>query len=200
MKTSFKRILAAIDRSNSAKDVFNRALALAKQNHSHLILTHCTSLKTMEQMGTLIDAGFGLVSSAKLRQLSREHDEHVHEAYRWLCNYALEAQAQGVLAEIVYEVGEASVQICHLAQQLNADLILIGSSGKASLRQRLWGSKTEYVVRHAPCCLIVVQPEDETQRLPHPKTPKKCVNQSQRTESRLVRSMWNIHIPVAWTQ
>jgi nucleotide-binding universal stress UspA family protein len=197
MKLPFKRILAAIDRSNLARDVFNRALALAQQNHSHLILSHCTSLKTIKQMGTLIDAGFGLVSSAKLRQLDREHHELVNEAYRWLCNYALEAQTQGVFAEIVHEVGEARVQICHLAQQLNADLIVIGSSGKASWKQRLCGSKTEYVARHAPCCVMVVQPEDDTQRLPYLKTPKELVNKSHRIENRMARSMWNLHIPVA---
>jgi nucleotide-binding universal stress UspA family protein len=197
MKLSFKRILAAIDRSNSAKAVFNRALTLAQQNHSQLILTHCTSLKMMEQMGTLIDAGFGLVSSAKLRQLNNEHHAQVNEAYQWLCNYALEAQAHGVFAEVVHEVGEARVQICHLAQQLNADLIVLGSSSKASLKQRLCGSKTEYVMRHAPCCVMVVQAEDESQCLHQPRTPKKYVNESHRTESRLARSMWNIHIPVA---
>ena len=45
MKTPFKRILAAIDRSASANNVFDLAIAQIKRNCKHLMLTDCLSLK-----------------------------------------------------------------------------------------------------------------------------------------------------------
>jgi hypothetical protein len=51
--TSFNRILAAPDRDDFADAVFDHSLTLAQQYHSQLILTHCTSLKIAEHMGTL---------------------------------------------------------------------------------------------------------------------------------------------------
>ncbi|MGF1962216.1 MAG: hypothetical protein RMX99_022255 [Aulosira sp. DedVER01a] len=60
MKAPFKRILAAIARSASAQNLFNLAIAHIKQNCKHQMLAHCLSLKSFEQMGKLIDAGFGL--------------------------------------------------------------------------------------------------------------------------------------------
>lgn len=120
MKAKFHRILVAIARHKSASDVFHQALVLAQQNHSHLILTHCTRLQVLSQVGTLIDSSFGLVNPAKKQQLEREHQVQSDQAAQWLRTYALEAQARGVCTEAVHQLGEPSIQICHLARQFNA--------------------------------------------------------------------------------
>jgi nucleotide-binding universal stress UspA family protein len=199
MKTPFKRILVALDRSAAANNVFDLAIALAQQNCSHLMLTHCVSVKTLEQLGTLIDAGFGLASPAKLQRLQDEHLNEVNEAWQWLCDHALQAQAQGIFAEVTCQAGEAGVQICSLAQQWEAALIIIGH-GKPSLKEKLFGSTTHYVRYHAPCSIMIVQPENSPQCLRHPKTPKTLVNGLHQFDERLAQSIWNLRIPIAGTQ
>ena len=171
MNAPFRRIVAAIDRCDLANAVFEQAFILAQQHHSLLILTHCTSLQISEHMGTFIDAGFGLVSPAKLQQLDEEYRDQVDEDYQWLCDYASVAQAEGVCTQVIHQVGEACVQICSLAKHSYADLIVMGRSRKLGLKQRLFGCKTDYVMRYAPCPVMVVQSESHTQYLPPQVAP-----------------------------
>lgn len=166
MKAKFKRILVALSCQNSAREVFERSLALAQQDHSSLILTHCTRLKIWEQMGTLIDAGCGLVSRTKLQQLDQGHHQEIHQAYQWLCAYVLEAESRGVFAEMIHRIGEPTEQICHLAQDSKADLIVMGRSKKLNLKQRLLGDKMNHIVTHAPCSVMVVQSANTPDHLP----------------------------------
>jgi nucleotide-binding universal stress UspA family protein len=193
MKTPFKRILAALDYSATADDVFAQAIALAQQNDSHLMLTHCVSLKTFEQLHTFMDAGCGLASSTKLQRLQDEHIEQVNQAWLWLCDYAHQAQAQGTLAELSCQVGNAASQICHLAQQWSANLILVGHGRQSNLKKRLFGDITHYVVSHAPCSVMVVQQENSIQHLPQLHRSEVCASRLRRAKSQLAQSMWNLH-------
>lgn len=198
MKAPFKRILVALDRSASANNVFELAIALGKQNYD-LMLTHCISLKTLEQLGTLIDTGFGLATCAKLQRLQDEHLNEVNEAWQWLCDYALQAQAQGVFAEVTCKEGEPGVHICSLAQQWDADLIVIGQGGKPSLKEKLFGSTTNHVRQYASCSIMIVQPENSTQCLPHPRASQTWENGSRRVDDQLAQSIWNLPNPIALT-
>ena len=48
--------------------------------------------------------------------------------------------------------------IIHLAEDIDADLIVIGSRGLGGLRRALMGSVADSVVRHAHCPVLVVRP------------------------------------------
>jgi nucleotide-binding universal stress UspA family protein len=51
--------------------------------------------------------------------------------------------------------GKPHVEICQLAADLDADLIIIGTRGQTGLRHLALGSTAERVVRHAPCPVLV---------------------------------------------
>lgn len=55
------------------------------------------------------------------------------------------------------QVGRAYDQICELAREISADLIVISTHGRTGLKHLLMGSTTERVVRHAPCPVLVVR-------------------------------------------
>lgn len=48
--------------------------------------------------------------------------------------------------------------IVHLAEDIGADLIVIGSRGLGGLRRALLGNVADSVVRHAHCPVLVVRP------------------------------------------
>jgi nucleotide-binding universal stress UspA family protein len=62
----------------------------------------------------------------------------------------------------VVSAGDVGDAICQEAVRRKADVIVMGESDKGWFRRLLAGSAMEYVVRHAPCPVLVV---------PHPHLP-----------------------------
>ncbi|MFQ4137270.1 universal stress protein [Nodosilinea sp. PGN35] len=153
METSLSRILVALDGTHRDREVLGFAIAQAQHHNGNLLLVHCLSPLSFAQLNSCIDAGFGLVPSAKRQQWQNQHLKDVSGAWQWLCHYALQAQSQGISAEVLCKVGEADSQICALAQQWQADLVVLGHGS------RLLGRTTDYVMQHSPCTLMVVQPK-----------------------------------------
>jgi len=50
-----------------------------------------------------------------------------------------------------------SVEICRVARETRASLIVMGSHGRTGMLRRLLGSVAEATVRHAPCSVYVVR-------------------------------------------
>lgn len=77
---------------------------------------------------------------------------------RDLINKAVErARSQGVNAEGLLETGtDAAETIINVANNLNVDLIIVGSRGLKGLTRFLLGSVSEKVVRYANKPVLVV--------------------------------------------
>jgi nucleotide-binding universal stress UspA family protein len=54
-----------------------------------------------------------------------------------------------------------ALEIVALAEELGADLIVMGSRGLGALRRALMGSVSDSVVRHAHCPVLVVRAQNE---------------------------------------
>ena len=50
-----------------------------------------------------------------------------------------------------------SIEICRIAKETRASLIVLGSHGRTGVLRRLLGSVAEATVRHAPCSVFVVR-------------------------------------------
>ena len=64
---------------------------------------------------------------------------------------------------VAVESDRASFAICKHAETIGADLIVAGRHGEHTLTEKLIGSTTERIARHAPCSVFVAHP---TQRDP----------------------------------
>jgi len=53
--------------------------------------------------------------------------------------------------------GEPGTAICDAASDIDADLVVVGAHGKGVIRRVFLGSTSEYVVRNAPCPVLVVR-------------------------------------------
>jgi len=69
------------------------------------------------------------------------------------------AQAHGLYPGLIHPLEGASAfhEICRLAQQIPADLIVMPTHGYTGLKRVLLGSTAERVVRYAPCPVFIVR-------------------------------------------
>ena len=74
-------------------------------------------------------------------------------------------EAGGTVAIAHLRMGERRDEaIVHLAEEIDADLIVIGSRGFGGLKRALLGNVADSVVRHAHCPVLVVRPTQGTSR------------------------------------
>jgi nucleotide-binding universal stress UspA family protein len=62
--------------------------------------------------------------------------------------------------------------ILDLLEKRGCDLIVVGTHGRSWLRQRLFGSVTEEVIRRARCPVMVVKAPAHREAAPAPKPAK----------------------------
>ena len=157
---SFRKILVAIDNSELSHSVFAAALELAQPSKAVMMLLHCLTTEMVSEPTSpmMMDAGLplGFVNSDYQTQqvlLQRQ----IEEAKTILKSYSEQAMRHGVTAASDYKVGEAGPQMCEIASQWGADLIVVGRRGLTGLAEAFLGSVSNYVVHHAPCSVLVIQ-------------------------------------------
>ena len=144
-----RRILVPIDFSAGSTEAFVTGLAMAKESGAQLTLMHVQHVA----MTTLPDVAM----------LSPDVQESVSQAVaRGLVMLCDRAEASGVAADWHIAVGSTAVEICTLAADLQADLIVIGSHGGGAFSHALLGSVAERVVRKASCPVLTVRPQTES--------------------------------------
>lgn len=74
-----------------------------------------------------------------------------------LARAAERAQEQGVKAETYASESDPAEAILEVANQVNADLIVVGNRGLSGIRRFLLGSVSTKVSAHAPCSVLIVR-------------------------------------------
>ena len=156
----FHKILAAMDNSAIAKQVFDEALFLAKASQAQLMLLHVLS---SEEEGSPALPAFPnlayspMVSNELLTIYQKRWQEFEQLGLELLQQAQDEATRAGVSTEFTQNRGNPGRTICKLAQNWEADLIVIGRRGLSGLSELFMGSVSNYVLHHAPCSVLTVQ-------------------------------------------
>jgi len=86
-----------------------------------------------------------------------ELEEEKAKARSILDGVATRLRVAGYRAEIVVRQGEIRKTILDMAEEWNADLIMLGSHGYGQVKRFWLGSVAEYVARHADCSVEIVR-------------------------------------------
>jgi nucleotide-binding universal stress UspA family protein len=145
------RILLATDGSEEAELATVRAVDLAGATDSELHVVHVgvVPIFLKSYPGTL---GYYGKLYEQIEEVSRE----LLRKQSWRVK-----AAGGTVAGAHLRMGEVDLEIVALAEELQADLIVMGSRGLGGVRRALMGSVSDSVVRHAHCPVLVVRPEKE---------------------------------------
>ena len=148
------RILLAADGSPHAELAALTAVDLAESTSSrlHVVVVGRTFTRAVyEEAYTETEAG--------REALRREAQEILDEQVRKI------EEAGGTVAIAHLKMGERRDEaIVHLAEDIDAGLIVIGSRGLGGLRRLLLGNVADSVVRHAHCPVVVVRPVESAER------------------------------------
>lgn len=128
----FKTILFPVDQSREAREAADLVADLVKSHSSHLVILSVVEKKEESAMSSEAEVT-KILEGAK----------------------ALFSQ-QGIESQIVEREGIASFTICDVADEVNADLIVMGCRGLGLTEEGTSESVTNRVINLSPCPVLVV--------------------------------------------
>lgn len=102
-----------------------------------------------------LESGFagGMVSDAEVDRAWALVEDEARESL----GRTVEALGLDATVEQVTRAGEAGPAICNLAEEIGADVIVVGSRGRGAIKRALLGSVSTHVTNNAPCPVVVVR-------------------------------------------
>ncbi len=144
----FERIVVGSDFSAAADAGLTHALAIARPGAT-IDLVHCFQVPLL---GLRAESDAQLVPGYEHLRAELLADAH----RRGEAALAAHGDARATLRYHLVEQPPREA-VCDMAEQLHADLVVVGSHGHRGLRRVLLGSTAEAVVRHAPCSVLVAR-------------------------------------------
>jgi nucleotide-binding universal stress UspA family protein len=136
----FTRILHANDGSDHAFNALKLALGMAKRDAAEL---HMVSVEERGHMPELSEEKSGAARTLRF-------DKTLQQAR------AL-AETNEVKLRTHVLAGHPARAVLKLANDLGADLIIVGASGHSALYDRMIGSRAQKILHHATCPVLVVK-------------------------------------------
>jgi nucleotide-binding universal stress UspA family protein len=143
----FRRILCAIDFSESSLAALARALSMAEEADAHLTLLHVIEMPPELRENPL----------APDFDIDRIHAAAEADALRRLRGLVPDAARTYCTVETAVVEGRAYRQVLQRAAEEKADLIVIGVHGRGALELLVFGSNTHHVIRAATCPVLIVR-------------------------------------------
>ncbi|HKE13903.1 MAG TPA: universal stress protein [Kofleriaceae bacterium] len=146
-----RRILVGTDFSGEAEIALEHAVRIARHVGAELLLAHA---------GSVIDTADAALApeSAALLEYERIVAQHVAENREHLAQLVDRVRSRGVDASEQIVEGFPDTGISEAADELDADLVVIGTHGRTGLKRLLLGSVAERVVRLCRRHVMVARP------------------------------------------
>jgi universal stress protein A len=143
---TYRNILVAIDTTDEAEQVFKAAREIADDQESTLAVV--TVMRPITDFYINLysiledDAGIGIESQA------------IKHATAWVADLATRNGIDASAVNVI--IGTPAVEIRRMAEELDADLIVLGTHGRHGLELML-GSTANAVLHGAPCDVLAVK-------------------------------------------
>ena len=145
---TYKKILVPIDFSDTSRKAFYLALKYAKVFDAETYALH------VQDVGRSVDEVEK--SAAELERVENGLKRRLNDL--WIEGGLDNVDRRKVYLEI--RGGKPWIEIVKAADDLGADLIIMGTHGSTGFRQMLIGSQAERVVRRANCHVLTIKPDD----------------------------------------
>ncbi len=147
-------ILLCTDGSDEAMDALAAGLDLLGPGSDYVLVTVADAPDPDVLSGT---------GHAGAEMTAGEFDLAVGRAHETARQVLADTEARLGIDDLEVRVlgGEPASAVCELAAELGARAIVIGTRGRGGLKRALLGSVSDYVVRNAPCTVVVTGAHSE---------------------------------------
>jgi len=142
---TIKRILCPIDFSEYSRQAIDRAVALAGEYSGSITALHVVTQVVPPRPPDLAVLYPPIVYTAEDLEQFRTHTRQF-----------VERENNGAPIDVVVVVGNVASEIVRVAEELPADMIVIGTHGRSGFDRLMMGSVTERILRRAPCPVLTV--------------------------------------------
>ncbi len=139
MQTSIRKIILATDFSDISKYAGYHAWLLAHTYKAELKVLHAFDINARNA-----PSSYHFIEEARqrgkdtLKELANSFDQEV---------------------ETIFTEGDPGHEIVRVAEEQNADLIVLGTHGYTGWKRFTLGSVAEFVVKYAPCAVLTIRPK-----------------------------------------
>lgn len=148
---AFKRIMVAVDGSESSLRAGKYAVNLAKRDEADLIVVSVVHMPSHPSIGSLM-------KRRRPRQVERYYAQVSKSAEQWTNRIVALAEGAGVNVRVRIPKGKSIVKsITDYGKREEADLIIVGRKGTGGFKRLLLGSVSNGLLNHAACTVLVVR-------------------------------------------
>jgi len=149
-------VLIATDGSDAAVAAAHRAVGLLRPG-ARIVL----AVVIPEKADPEADAGG--FEGPLMTEEEAEHDwEDANDSGEEALGRTTSEMSGEVEERVVASDESAGNAIVHCAEEIGADLVVVGTSGKGLFKRLFSGSVSDHVVHHAPCPVLVIRSEHTT--------------------------------------
>ena len=139
-----KTILIPVDGSEPAENAFRYGVGLAEENGATIVLLH------------VLDANETYYATNRVMLAGGMLDERKETAQRVMDQMKSQVP-EGITCKTVIAAGVPGETACRTEKEENADLIVVGNSGKGAISSFVMGSVSRYIIHHVHCPVLVVK-------------------------------------------
>jgi nucleotide-binding universal stress UspA family protein len=156
----FKKILYATDLSENSAYAFRYAVNSAEQHGAKIHILH-----VLEEMRGNISAYFDVEKLQEIREKGKEElKERIQKRLEIFCQreFMAEPQCRDLVASIEIAEGDPASEILRKADELGADLVVMGTHGKGLLAHAFLGSVAEKILHRIKIPVLTIPIPKET--------------------------------------
>ncbi len=136
------KVMVCYDGSDKSHEALEKAVNYFKALKPEIILLTVT--------GEVLDAS--MESEEIFKTLESEQHEVLKKAAEWVA-------AQGLDVDAMLAEGKPGPMIMNAIEKKSPDIVVVARQTKSKFMQTFLGSVSAYLVRHAPCNLMIMGPD-----------------------------------------
>ena len=144
----FNKLLVPVDLGNKSKSAIKKAIQIAHQFNSHVII-----LNVKEEFMNTEEMEMARVSIQELKEkfksISLDAKTEIKKIIKTL-------HAEDINIEVKLREGKASKEIINTSNELDVDMIIMGTNGRDSIKDIILGSTAENVIKVSKCPVLII--------------------------------------------